>query len=638
MSRRTLLAASARAGVGATGLLLVGCSDDDAEQEAQAQEQQAAQQDVQDESAQQGQQTQQAGQAMQQQSAGQAQSEQQQSQEAEPPAEPSGPSRGGIIRAWLALERIDSWDPHRSRDRRMQALHSLMYQRLIQPASNHTGELTSDLASLPETPDATSYIFALDANARFWDREPTNGRAISSHDIVWNFKRQRDALDAAGSVDPSFFRRSAYERTESAEAPDDGTLLLTTASPDAAYLGSVHASPFAWITSPEAAGLYGDDWRDDPSDVMRNSGTGAFAPHSGDGFEVTLARSDHWPRAELGWADGIVFSSGNADTLASIYQTGGLDIADFPLSNESIEALRDEYPEHDVFERPLGAPVELVTPMALGDDAPDGAPLNDPRIVRAIALAVDRQTLIERLYDGHGRVSGPLPWYLDGWSLTASQLEALPGTSSDRAGAMSEISGLVDAAGGGAAIPLVAADLFEGFFPGAGEAVRSMIADATGLEVELEFRDWAAAVDQLRSGERFCLLGWGPAPTQADPTDDWRRTLHSAGPDRWSGGGNPDLDALIEQMGMTFDLEARRGIAQDVQIQLLSGEAVQWRVPLAGGVQLGLHQPWLRPDPRLFEYAWSTQYLSNSWVDVSREGYPLERELPVREAESDGSE
>ncbi len=626
MSRRALLAASARAGVGAAGLLLVGCSDDEPEQETQAQdqEQQVEQADQQAEQVAQ----------QQQQSTAQAQSEQQQSQETGASAEPTGPSRGGIIRAWLALERIDSWDPHRSRDRRMQALHSLMYQRLIQPASNHTGELASDLANLPETPDETTYIFGLDPNARFWDREPTNGRPISSHDIVWNFKRQRDALDAAGSFDPSFFRRPAYERTDSAEAPDDATLLLTTWSPDAAYLGSVHASPFAWITSPEAAGLYGDDWRDDPSDVMRNSGTGAYAPHSGDGFEITLARSDHWPRPALGWADGIVLSPGTADTLPSVYQEGGLDIADFPLANETIEALRDEYPEHEAFERPLAAPVELVTPMSLEDESP----LNDPRIVRAIALAVDRQTLIDRLYDGRGRVSGPLPWYLDGWSLTGSQLEALPATSSDRAGAMSEIAALVDAAGGGAAIPLVAADLFEGFFPGAAAAVRSMIADATGLEVELEFRDWAVAVDQLRAGERFCLLGWGPAPTQADPTDDWRRTLHSGGGDRWSGSVSADLDVLINQMGDAFDLAERQSLAQEVQTMLLSGEAGQWRVPLVSGVQLGLHQPWLRPDPRLFEYAWSTQYLSNSWVDTSREGYPLERALPELEAELDGSQ
>ena len=618
LSRRSLLSASARAGVGAAGLALVGCSDDEEPPQQDTQQQATPQQDEQPEA--------------QQQSAQQAQPQQAEQQAAQPEP-PSGPTPGGVIRVWQAVERHDRWDPHRSRYRYTQAAHSLMYNRLIQPVSVSTGELEADLCALPEMPDETTYVFTLDQGAVFWDLEPTNGRAVSAEDIRWNIARQQDALDASGAPDPFFFRRSAYQRTASVEATSDESVTLTTAEPDAAYLGSVHASPFAWITSPEAAEQFGDAWRDDPSDVFLNSGTGPYTPRLYNGFELTLARSENWWREDSAYADGIAFSSGDANNIVNLYGAAAFDRADFPLTNETVEALREQNPEHGIFELPLDSAVELLTP--LGSDPL--TPMGDPRVIRAVGLAVDRPALRERLYGEHGRASGPLPWYLESWSLSESLLNSFPGYRDDRAADLEEVAQLISAAGATASsspLPLVVADLFEGFFAGSGEALRSMIADATGLEVRLENRPFAEAIDQLRAGERFLFLGWSAVPQQADPTDDWRRTLHSEGAGNWSDGSSAELDGLIEQMRTTFDRGARQQIGHQVQELLLSGDAVQWQVKLVNGIQLGIHQPWLHPDPRLFDYAWSANSLSTSWLDTTFETYPVDRELPPLEAET----
>ena len=622
LSRRSLLVASSRAGVGAGALALVGCSDDeepaqeDLEQQA-ATQQQAAQQDAPPQPP-----------DAQQQSVQQAQTQQSaQDDQSEPP---SGPTPGGIIRAWLAVERHDRWDPHRSRYRYTQAAHSLMYNRLIQPASVSTGELEADLCALPEMPDETTYIFTVEPGAVFWNLEPTNGRAFTAQDIVWNIQRQGDALDASGAPDPFFFRRSAYIRTASVEASSATSATLTTVAPDATYLASVHASPFAWMTSPEAAELYADDWRDDPSDIMRNSGSGPYTPHLYNGFEITLARSENWWRADSAWADAVTFTSGDTNNIVSLYDAAAFDTAAFPLTNATVETLREQNPDHPAFEQPLDASVELLAPLSA-----DGfAALGDPRVVRAIGIAIDRAQLIERLYGGHGRASGPLPWHLDGWSISEQLLSTFPGYRNDRDADLSEIVSLISAAGGApnlGVLPLVVADLFEGFFAGAGEAVRTMIADATGLEVDIENRPFAEAIDQLRAGERFCFLGWSAVPQQADPTDHWRSTLHSRGIQNWSDATNAELDALIDQMAATFNLGARQDIGHQIQEMLLSGEAPQWQIKLVNGIQLGIHQPWLHPDPRLFEYAWSTNRLSNTWLNTTHEIYPTGRELPPLE-------
>ena len=628
LSRRSLLAASSRAGVGAAAIALVGCSGDD-ELEQQDQSQQQAEQQSTPPQPQQGQQ--QSLQQSQGQQAAQSDQSQQQEQQSD---DPQGPARGGIIRTWLAVERHDRWDPHRSRYRYTQATHSLMYDRLVQPASVSTGELEADLCALPEMPDETTYVFTVEPDAAFWNLEPTNGRAVTAQDIAWNIQRQQEALDASGAPDPYFFRRAAYNRTASVEASSDTSATLTTAEPDATYLSSVHASPFAWITSPEAAEIYTDDWRDDPSDIMRNSGTGPYTPRLYNGFEITLARSENWWRDDSAWADGVTFTSGDTNNIVSLYDAAAFDTAAFPLTNEAVETLREQNPDHPTFEQPLDASIELLAPLSA-----DGfAALGDPRIVRAISIAVDRAQLVERLYGGHGRASGPLPWFLEGWSISEQLLSTFPGYRNDREADLAEIAGLLNAAGGASnigVVPLVVADLFEGFFAGAGETVRSMIADATGLEVDLEDRPFAEAIDQLRSGERFCFLGWSAMPQQADPTEAWFNTLHSAGARHWSESADTDLDALLDQMKTTFNLGARQDLSHQVQQMLLDGSAAQWQIKLVNGIQLGIHQPWLNPDPRLFDYAWSTNRLNNTWLNINHELYPTGRELPPLEEETE---
>ncbi len=614
LSRRSLLAASARAGVGASALALIGCSGDDESAQPLDQQQGVAA----------GQTQQQAGSQAQQ-----AQPDQQSApaqQQADPP--PSQPAPGGIIRLWLPVERHDRWDPHRSRYRYTQAMHSLMYNRLLRPASMRTGELEADLAALPETPDEITYVFTIEPNAVFWNLAPTDGRAVTAEDVRWNIERQRGALDAEGLSDWYFFRRGAYARTAEIEVDGERVIRLTTPRPDAAYLASVHASPFAWITNPEAAELYADEWRDDPADAMRNSGSGPYTPRQYNGVEFALARSENWWRPDSAGAEGIVFASSAADIIAGLYDAAAIDAAGFPLANDAVELLREQHPEHPVYETPLDAAVELLAPLSADAESP----LADPRVVRACAIAIDRKALAERLYGEYGRPNGPLPWFLDGWSLSETALAQFAGYRADREADLAEAAQLISAAGGAdaqASIPLVVADLFEGRFPGAGEAVRGMIAEGAGLEVEREYRPLAEALDQMRGGERFLMLGWGAAPQQADPTDEWAAVLHSAGGRHWSDDLDPELDALINQMLTTFDREARQALAHQAQERLLGGESHQWRVPLVGGVQLGIHQPWFQPDSRLFDYGWSFDRLSGSRLDTTLGGYPVDRELPA---------
>ena len=195
MSRRSLLRASGRAGVGVAGLALVGCGGDDDDSVAQVEQRQQQQQQAMQ---QQGQQQQQQ-QAMQQQSQAQQQQEaaaDQQAQQADQQEQAADEAdqqqqaavsnivRGGKLRFSSPARTHDYFDPHRAVFGPTQFWMGFYMNYLIRWRNKEQGILEADVASLPETPDAETYIFSIDRGARFWDQYPTEGgRLVTAQDI-----------------------------------------------------------------------------------------------------------------------------------------------------------------------------------------------------------------------------------------------------------------------------------------------------------------------------------------------------------------------------------------------------------------------------------------------------------------------
>ena len=81
--------------------------------------------------------------------------------------------------------------------------------------------MEADIASLPELPDETTYIFSIDQGARFWDQYPTEGgRDVTADDVRVNFQRQIDSVNAEGAPDSTFLGASSFQKTYSMDTPD----------------------------------------------------------------------------------------------------------------------------------------------------------------------------------------------------------------------------------------------------------------------------------------------------------------------------------------------------------------------------------------------------------------------------------
>ena len=614
-----MVAASARAGIGAAGLALVGCGGDDPQTDPAAQQaaQELSQQQVEAQVEVAGQQAQQAEQA-----------EPQAEQQAVPET-PAGPATGGIARLWIGVDRIDLWDPHRARNRHAQAVISLMYNRLIRPVAVGGDEFEADLCNLPETPDEQTYIFNIQPLARFWNRPPTDGRALIADDIRFNVKRQQAALDASGVPDAKFFRNPDYLLTASVETVDDRSVRMTSDGPDVRFL-QAHSGPWAWIASPEAAFDYGDLWGQDGEDIQRSSGTGPYVPLAfARGGELALGRSPNWwGPGDRAYPAGFIGSGPPEDEVVASYNTGLIDWLGFPAGNQVVRNVQENEPDHVLLETPLDYGIQLLAPFA------------DGRIARAASLALDRVRLLDRWYGGEdggvdGQVDGIIPSHLDQWALPPDRLAEFPGYRDDREADLAEARSLIDAAGGPDAVAgtiFVTGDIFETHLPGSGAAAAGMLEAAGFLQIRPAYRPIAEALEQLEQGDKFLYLGFGRPIQRPDPTWEWLDSLHSLGLENWSvpkpSPGNGDLDPRIDQMRTTLDLEARREIARDVQERLLSGDARQWIIPLASGKRLSLHKPYLHLHDQANGFAWSHHRLAQSWLETWHETYPADRVLP----------
>jgi ABC-type transport system substrate-binding protein len=628
VSRRALLRASGRAGVGVAGLALVGCGgdDDEPDDDAPTPDEQAdaqAQADA-DPAAEQA--------AAQSQSAPDDAAAGEGGEGAQPPP-PAEPKPGGVVRLFTTTDNFDRFDPHRSRFRAAQQVFSLTYSRLLRPDSVSAGTLEADLAGPPEQPDETTSVFQINPAAVFWDVPPTDGRAVTSEDVRLSFQRQIDGLNASGEPDLRFYRRELMARAATITASDPATIAFTTDAPDATFVGSVIGGPWSFVVSAEAIDEFAPRWDqfEHELDMTLSSGSGPYVPVQLNGFILSLARSANWWGETPAYLDGVVLARPTNDRLGADYVAAQLDALDFPLNSEQVDILQNAAPDGVRYEYPIDTPVQLS--FGARDDPED--PLGDPRLGAAIAHSIDRFALIERLYAGDARPSGPVPWFLGDWALPEERLLEFPGYRPNKDDDLAEIALLVEAAGGAEAIGelrLVVPDLFEGFYPGVGESVAGMVERNAGLTMAPVFRSYAEITEQLEAGVLPSFFGWGPAPLQADPTDGWRDSVAAGGAGNYGGYANAEVDALIDQMGATFDTGARQRLAHQVQELLLTTGF--WRQNLTNGIQLGVHHPHFHPDPRLHDFAWSMHHLAGSWIDIEADSYP-ERELPAVEVDAE---
>ncbi len=288
---------------------------------------------------------------------------------AQTPAAAAAPRTGGELQFIVGAE-PPSFDGHR--ETTFALLHALSphYSLLIRFNPDAYPEVMPDLAeSWDVSADKLTYTFKIRDGVKFHDGSPCTARDIkASYDRILN--------PPEGVVSA---RKGSYGAVESVEAPDPGTIVFKLKYPSAALL-TLLASPFNYIYSADKLAA---DQKFPEKNVL---GTGPYK-------FVEYVPGSHW----VGQKNPDYFVQGRPyldGFRANFIREPAAQIAAIRGGRAQIEFRGFPPPARDDLVRAMGDKIKveesawIVTLIAIFNT--EKAPFNDPRVRRALNIAVDR--------------------------------------------------------------------------------------------------------------------------------------------------------------------------------------------------------------------------------------------------------
>lgn len=245
-------------------------------------------------------------------------------------------------------------------------------------------DLDADLNVVPElassweiSDDGLTYTFHLVEGVRFH-----NGRELTSADVRYSFERLLDPETGAS-------RRANYTDIESIATPDDHTVVLNLARPNAVMLTQL---------TQAAASIVAHEGVEEHGDLSANeAGSGPFILRGVQADNsILIEKNPDYFVAGLPYLDSIVFTTvPDNQARNTAVRTGDLDLITHVTDNY-ISLLRQDpsvvIPEGD------GASGQWFSFIMNVRQAP----FNDVKVRQAIAQALDRELLTRVSLDGEG--------------------------------------------------------------------------------------------------------------------------------------------------------------------------------------------------------------------------------------------
>ena len=399
------------------------------------------------------------------------------------------------------------------------AIDQVTYQNLYEGLTRFAqdGSIVPSLArSWEVSEDGTVYTFMLEEGVTFHD-----GTTMDAEDVVFSLARAR-------ADDSTNAQKGLFEGIASVEALDPTTVRVALVEPDGSF-------PFkmAWgdavIVAPETA----DGLTQDPV------GTGAF--RLGDwvqGDRIVLERNEaYWGEPAALERATFQFVADPTAAFAAV-MAGDVDaFLGFPAPENLVQFEADPR-----FSVQVGT-TEGETILAMNHRR---EPLADPRIRKAIALAVDRRALIDGAMFGYGTPIGTHfaphhPAYVDLTGETPHDPEASRAL-------------LAEAGAEGLTLSL---KLPPPSYARRGGEILAAQLRAVGIGTEIENVEWAQWLEQVFTGHDYDLT----IVAHTEPLD----IGIYADPTYYFGYDGLEVQEIMARLASTPDAEGRAALLQDAQ-------------------------------------------------------------------------
>ena len=400
-----------------------------------------------------------------------------------------------------------------------EALYGNLFEGLVRFGPD--GSVLPALAASWETSeDGLTYTFHLHPDVRFHD-----GSKFDAATAKFSLDRAR----ASDSVNP---QKSRLNMIRSIDAPDANTLRISLSRRSGGLLQSLAFGSLVMV-SPESAAL----------NAANPVGTGPFRfAQWRRGDSLTLVRNaDYWGKpAQLASARFKFISDPSAAYAALM--AGDVDAFDNYPTPESFAQFAAD-PRFRVF---VGQ-TEMETILSLNNRR---TPLNDLRVRRAIAYAIDRRAIIDGAMYGYGTPIGSHfpprnPAYVD-----------LTGQYTHDVG---KAKVLLAQAGYPRGFSVTLKLPPPSYARRSGEIIAAQLAQV-GIRASIEDLEWAQWLDQVYARHDFDMSIVG----HAEPID---YDIY-ARDDYYFGYSNPEFKALIEALDDSVDPDRRRSLLRQIQHKL----------------------------------------------------------------------
>jgi oligopeptide transport system substrate-binding protein len=348
---------------------------------------------------------------------------------------------------------------------------------------------------------------------------------------------------------------------------DDYTLEIRLKQPFSPFL-SLLTMTAEYVVPREEVERWGPDFSSHPV------GTGPFVlkewlPNREIKFEK---RKDYFDRPAA--VDGIVYRVIPEDlTAVTEFETGNIDVLTIPVSEFS------RY-KKDPRKKNLISSVKGPNTYYIGLNC-SRPPFDNLNLRRAIAYGIDREKILDTIYEGRGRpAEGPIPDVLRAWGISSHySYDPLKAKELVAEGGLKGVSVNFYITADQEVIDIA-------------EVIQSYVKDI-GIDVKIKQLEWSAYKEAVNKGEpdMFYLSWWADYP---DPENFLFPLFHSS--NRGPAGNrtryaNARVDSLIEAGQCTLERKKRESYYKEAEEMIIAD--APW-VPLWHRTDFVIRQPWIR--------------------------------------------
>ena len=462
---------------------------------------------------------------------------------------------GASVFRYPVVTKPTSLDPAKCQDGDTLDIVQQVFEGLVKWGEDNT--VQPNLAEKWDvSPDGTLYTFHIRPGVKF-----SNGRELTSADFKWSLERTCDPKFASPTAETYLSdivgvkERIAGKAPEisGVKSPDPKTLTLQIDKPRPYFLGKLTYA-CAYAVAKEA--LPNNATEMTKTDQMVGTGPFKFTKIEPDQIVVMDAFKDyHGGAPKVDRIERPVVL--DAVTRLNMYKQGSVDLV--PLERADVKSIVADSKLKDqlhFYDRPSF--------WYIGLQCKTVPALRDVRVRQALAMAVDRKTIVEGVLDGQNKIAtGIVPPGVFGHQ---DQAKTLPYD-------VAKAQALLAQAGfpGGKSFPNIQMSYRDGRpdIELVAQAVQGQWKKNLGIGISLQKREWGSYL-KLNNEHALPMFHMRWAADYLDAENFLSTLLASYGPENKVDYANPKYDALCREADTSLDPEKRKTLyaqAEDIVLQ-----------------------------------------------------------------------